>query len=84
MLTRTTAILAAALIAGAASAAQANDHEDQSGGFRTGPMGQVLAPRSATQRWLHNQKYGFARRHDYGFAYMPGRPRAWSYERDWW
>ena len=40
MLTKTKVALAAALIFGAASAAQANEPRDEFGGYRVGPLGQ--------------------------------------------
>ena len=83
MLTKTKIILAAAVMFGAASAAQAAD-EHESGGYRIGPLGQQFAPRSANRQWLHDQKYGFAHSRAYDFAYVPGRPRMWHYDRDYW
>jgi hypothetical protein len=93
MLTKTKIILAVAVIFGAASAAQASDHENQSGGFRIGPLGQKFAPRSPSRKWLHEQRmmapYGSAYAPAYGYgpadgyAYAPGRSRTWNYQRGW-
>jgi hypothetical protein len=60
-------------IAGAASVAQASDHENQSGGYRIGPFGQIFGSPRGTA-------FGFAyapRSHRY---YVPPHYRMWRYE----
>jgi hypothetical protein len=83
MVNKTRMVLAAVMIIGGACAAQAagSDKDEGVGGFRIGPLGQVFAPRSANQQWLHDQKYGFT----YGgpvYGFAPEQPRMWYYEGD--
>ena len=85
MLTKTKIALAAALLLGAASAAQAGAKDDAGtqGGFHIGPMGQFLgAPsaRTTSPRWrAYEQRTGIN-----AYAFVPGyRHRMWRYERDW-
>lgn len=78
MLTKNTIALAVAAVMtlGVASAAQASDHENQSGGYRIGPLGQHFGP-------VRGPAFGFAyapRWYDRGdFAYMPRHHRMWHY-----
>jgi hypothetical protein len=86
MLTKSKLVIAAALIFGAASAAQAgNDKDDQSGGFVWGPMGQMMggsAVNPAYHRSLGGKRGGF---HAYDFssdyAYVQSTPyrHHWDY-----
>jgi hypothetical protein len=81
MLTRNTIALAlaAAMTLGVASVAQASDHENQSGGFRVGPLGQRFAPpRAERYGFAYAPGWGVYRGHDY--AYAPWGRRAWRYE----
>jgi hypothetical protein len=73
MLTRTKIALAAAVILGAASAAQANEPRDEYGGYKYGPMGQRFG---TTAHWR------MPRGAYYGFAFAPWRHRVWHHERD--
>jgi hypothetical protein len=65
MLTKTRIALAAALLLGVASAAQAagRDDADHSGGFRVGPLGQSATSgvNPADHRSLARGAYGYAR-----------------------
>lgn len=72
MLTKTTALLAAALIVGTASAALANDNSANSGetgGSKIGPLGQCFVPNCAEERGSQGYQGG-----PYGFAYVPAHP----------
>lgn len=82
MLTKTKIALAAALVLGMASAAQAGSKDDpnSSGGFHVGPMGQFFgAPsaRTASPRWrLYERRHGMN-----AYAFVPGyRHRVWRQE----
>ncbi len=83
MLTKNTIALAlaTAMTLGVATAAQASDHENQSGGFRIGPLGQVFGPPRAA-RYGYAYAPGWRRPYYRGrdYAYMPWRRRAWRYE----
>jgi hypothetical protein len=62
MFTKTKIAFAAALMVGAASAALASDHEDQSGGFKIGPLGQPMGGPSewgASGAYSGGVAYGF-------------------------
>src|SRR5437879_10667858 len=62
MFTKTKIAFAAALMVGAASAALASDHEDQSGGFKIGPLGQPMGGPSewgASGAYSGRVAYGF-------------------------
>jgi len=75
MLGKTALALAAALIFGAVTAAQANDNADnwnEVGGYHIGPLGQRLGG----SFWPHwrGQRGAF-----FGFAYMPRHRRVWNH-----
>lgn len=85
MLTKTKIAIAAALVLGVASAAQAGSKDDaeSSGGFHIGPMGQFFgAPsaRTTSPRWrLYERRTGTN-----AYAFAPGyRHRLPRYETDW-
>ena len=85
MLTKTKIAIAAAVVLGMASAAQAGSKDDpeSAGGFHIGPMGQFLgAPsaRTASPRWrLYERRNGMN-----AYAFAPGyRYRVPRYERNW-
>jgi hypothetical protein len=75
-------MLAAATVVmlGAASAAYASDHENQSGGFDIGPLGQCFVPPDCGQGQAAAPRRGFS-----GYAYAPDRwyhqERAWRRAR---
>jgi hypothetical protein len=77
MFTKTKLALAAALIFGVASAAQAaneNDGGNETGGYRLGPMGQHFGG--------VNPVYHRSLRHGYDsgpFAFVPGYRRHWQW-----
>ena len=63
-------------IMGAATAAQASDHEDQTGGFRIGPLGQLMGTPS---------EWGNRGAGAYGFAspspkHVPARKKTQSHD----
>ena len=75
MLGKTALALAAALIFGAVTAAQANDNADnwnEVGGYHIGPLGQRLGG----SFWPHwrGQRGAF-----FGFAYVPRHRRVWNH-----
>jgi hypothetical protein len=75
MLRRTALALAAALIFGAVTAAQANDNADnwnEVGGYHIGPLGQRLGG-SFLLHW-RGQRGAF-----FGFAYAPRHRRVWNH-----
>jgi hypothetical protein len=68
--------VAALGIMGAATTARASDHEDQSGGFRIGPLGQLMGTPS---------EWGTRGASAYGFVspspkHVPARKKAQSHE----
>jgi hypothetical protein len=74
MLRKTALALAAALVFGAVTAAQANENADnwnEVGGYRIGPLGQRLG---GTGVWPHWRGYRGAY---FGFAYAPRHHRVW-------
>ena len=81
MLTKIKLVAAAALMLGAASAAQAaNDNQSRDrGGYDIGPLGQCFVPPDCGR-----EGYRY-RRGAYGFAYVPeyhyGHHREWRWER---
>jgi hypothetical protein len=81
MLTKFKLLAAAALILGAASAAQAaNDNQSRSrGGYDIGPLGQCFVPPDCGQEGYRHRSGAN------GFAYVPadhyGRHRAWRRDR---
>jgi hypothetical protein len=81
MFTKTTLALAAALIFGVASAAQAaneNDGGNETGGYRVGPMGQQFSG-GVNPAYHRSLRYGY--RYDNGaFAFFPGYHRHWHWE----
>ncbi len=77
----TIAVLAAALMLGTASIAQASDNDsgDYHGGFKVGPLGQRMGGRGFAfgfggprlyRHWGGNRSY----------AFVPGHPRMWRHE----
>jgi hypothetical protein len=76
MLTKTAMALAAVVILGAVSVAQANDNADNwndVGGFRIGPLGQRLGGTGFRPHWRgHPGAF-------YGFAYAPRYHRVWHH-----
>jgi hypothetical protein len=79
MFTKTKLALAAALILGAASAAQAaneNNGGNETGGYRLGPMGQHFS--GVNPVYHRSLRHG---RYDNGaFAFFPGYRRHWQWE----
>jgi hypothetical protein len=81
MFTKTKLALVAALVLGAASAAQAGSKDDEgaSGGFRVGPLGQEFPGA--------NPAYHPSMRYEHGaYAYVPRyhipyRTRTWDWDR---
>jgi hypothetical protein len=74
MLTKTKLTLAAVLMLGLASAAQAGGQDDERGGFRVGPMGQPMSSgvnpvyhRSLREAYGYGA-YGYVPRHDPTFC----------------
>jgi hypothetical protein len=82
MFTRTKLALAAALMFGVASAAQAaneNDGGNETGGYRLGPMGQHFG--GANPVYHRSMRHGYIYRYDNGpFAFVPGYHRHWRWE----
>jgi hypothetical protein len=80
MFTKTKLALAAALIFGVASAAQAaneNDGGNETGGYRVGPMGQHFS--GANPAYHRSMRY--AHRYDNSpFAFVPGYHRHWQWD----
>jgi hypothetical protein len=75
MLGKTALALAAALIFGAVTAAQANDNADnwnEVGGYHIGPLGQHLGG----PFWPHWRGHRSA---FFGFAYVPRHHRVWNH-----
>ena len=76
MFTKTTMALAAVVILGAVSVAQANDNADnwnEQGGFHFGPLGQRMGGTGFWPRWRgHPSAF-------YGFAYVPRHHRFWHH-----
>ena len=72
MMSKTRMAVAAALVLGLASAAQAGsrDDADSSGGYAVGPMGQSFTGASSAPR------AEFFRQADYGFAAVPHQTRS--------
>jgi hypothetical protein len=72
--------LAAALVLGAAAAAQAGSKDDycgNCGGFHVGPLGQWFGGPAFRPRY-----WGYRRYHrDYGYAFVPRYERHWYYYR---
>jgi hypothetical protein len=85
MFTKTKLALAAALILGAASAGQAaneNDQGNDSGGFRTGPMGQHF--RGVNPVYHRSLRHAYRYRFEDGaYAFAPGYPMRHSRHWDW-
>jgi hypothetical protein len=79
MFTKTKLALAAALIFGVASAAQAaseNDGGNETGGYRVGPMGQHFGGVNP----VYHRSLRHAYRYDSGpFAFVPGYQRHWRW-----
>ncbi len=79
MFTKTKLALAAALILGAASAVQAaneNDGGNETGGYRTGPMGQHFGGVNP----VYHRSLRHAYRYDRSpFAFVPGYHRHWHW-----
>ena len=74
MLRKTALALAAALVFGAVTAAQANENADnwnEVGGYRIGPLGQRLG---GTGFWPRGHRGAY-----FGFAYAPRHHRVWHY-----
>src|SRR5215472_11081595 len=87
MLTKTTIVLATAVLLAVASAAQARSDRDreQRGGYHIGPLGQWFAgpayayPYGAYPTYGYPPGYGYAPRYrSYGYVYPPG----WHYTPD--
>jgi hypothetical protein len=76
MMSKITLVLAAAAVFGAVSVAQANEHEDQWGGFKIGPLGQRMGTTPHMSRW---RVHGIP---NFGFAFVPRHARVWHHERD--
>jgi hypothetical protein len=68
MLTKGKLALAAVMMLGVASTAQASDH-GENGGFDIGPLGQCFVPPDCGHGSLRAREY---RNGPYGFAYVPG------------
>ena len=81
MFTKTKLALAAALIVGAASVAQANEPTDEYGGYRVGPLGQRFGGVNPT--YHRSMRYGGG-----AYAYVPGfrippqHYRTWRWDWD--
>jgi hypothetical protein len=81
MAIKTTALLAAALLVGAASSALASDNaanSGETGGADIGPLGQCFVPPDCGQ--ARGSQANAYRSGPYGFAYVPARP---YHHRDW-
>jgi hypothetical protein len=82
-------VLAAALVVGAAAAAQAGSRDDYGccGGYHVGPMGQWFGGPAYRGRYWGAGPYAYAPYayapydDDYGYAYVPAYPRYWRYYR---
>jgi hypothetical protein len=77
MSTRIATALAAAVILGAVSVAQANENADnwnETGGYRYGPYGQRLGGTGFLPHWRGHRGAFF------GFAYVPRHRRVWHHE----
>ncbi|HEY2228767.1 MAG TPA: hypothetical protein VGI22_13705 [Xanthobacteraceae bacterium] len=82
MLAKTKVAVAAALMLGAVSAAQAaNDNQSRDrGGSDIGPLGQCFVPPDCGGYRYHRNPYAYG---SYGFAYMPASRyhyRRWRHE----
>jgi hypothetical protein len=73
---------AAALVLGAAAAAQANDDPGGAqGGFQIGPMGQRLGGPVYGSRYRGFGPFAYERGYARDYAYVPRYHREWRYER---
>jgi hypothetical protein len=76
MLRKTALALAAALVFGAVTAAQANENADnwnEVGGYRIGPLGQRLGGTGFLPHWRGYRGAYF------GYAYVPRHHRVWNH-----
>jgi hypothetical protein len=72
--------LAAAIVLGAAAAAQAGSKDDfcaQCGGYHIGPLGQWFGGPPFRRSYWGPGPFAY----DYGYAYAPRHHRYWRYER---